>query len=60
MAAQGEARIHAAAVDVHGACAALAVVAALLGAGEVQALAQAVQQGDARLDVELVRLAVDG
>ena len=39
-------------VDVDGARAALAAVAALLGALEVQPLAQRVQQRDPRLDVE--------
>ena len=42
-----------------GAGAALAVVAALLRAGEVSSFAQAVEQRRARIDVKLVLLAVD-
>ena len=45
-------------VDQHGAGAALAAVAALLGAGQIQALAQQVEQRDARVverDVALAR-----
>ena len=43
-------------VDDHRAGAALAVVAALLGAGQVQMLAQRVEQRGARVELELVRL----
>ena len=56
---EGQARIHAAAVHVHRACAALAVVAALFGAGECDGLAEAVEQRRPRVDAELVVLAVD-
>ena len=51
---------HAAAVDPDGARAARALVAALLGAGEAEVLAQRVEQADARLELEDARLAVDG
>ena len=50
---EAEARVDAAAVDVDGAGAALAVVAAFLRAGEVQMLAQAVEQRGARIDPTL-------
>ena len=40
------------AVDVHGARAALPVIAALLGAGDAGVLAQCVEQRDARFEVE--------
>ena len=57
---QRQAGIDAPAVDQHGAGAALAAVAALLGAGEVEPLAQQVEQGDARIDLQLVAVSVDG
>ena len=53
-----QARIDAPAVDDHRAGAALAVIAALLGAGEMQVLAQRVEQGGARVERELAGLAV--
>ena len=56
---EGEAGVDAAAVDVDGAGSALAVVAALLGAGEVEVFAQAVEQGGAGVEAEVVDLAVD-
>ena len=56
---EGEAGVNAPAVDQDGAGAALAVVAALLGAGQAQVLAQGVEQRDARLQLQLVLLAVD-
>ena len=46
------------AVDDHRAGAALAVVAALLGAGEMQMLAQRVEQRGARVELELPGLAI--
>ena len=53
---QGQAGEHAPAADVHRAGAALALVAALLGAGEAKVLAQGVEQGGARVQREpLVR-----
>ncbi len=56
---EGHAGVDASAVDVDGAGSALAVVAALLGAGQVEVLAQAVEQGGARIHIEGVGLAVD-
>ena len=58
---QREAGIDPPAVDQHGAGAALAAVAALLGSGQVQALAQQVEQRDARVvKLDVAPLAVDG
>ena len=54
-----EAGVGAAAVEQDRAGAALAVVAALLRAGEAEVLAQEVEQRGARVDVEAVLLAVD-
>ena len=56
---QRQAGVDAPAVDDHRAGAALAVVAALLGAGQVQVLAQRVEQRGAGVEFELVALAVD-
>jgi hypothetical protein len=56
---QGQAGIDAAAVHQHRAGTALAVVAAFLGAGQVQVLAQCIQQGDAGVQLQRARLAVD-
>ena len=47
---EGEAGVHAPAVNVHRARAALAVVAALLGARQVDGLAQGVEQRGTRVD----------
>ena len=55
-----EAAVHAAAIDVDRAGAALPVIAALLGAGEMNALAQGVEQGGARVEVaQSVVFAID-
>ena len=54
------ARLGAAPVDVDGARAAVAGVAAGVGAGEPERVAQEVDEEEARLDVGLARLAVDG
>ena len=54
VAAKTQARIHAPAIHMHRARAALAVVAALLGAGEVQMLAHAVEQRGAWIDIQFV------
>ena len=54
------ARLHRAAVHEHGAGAAVRGVAADVGAGQPQILAEQVDQQQARLDVGLVLLAVDG
>jgi hypothetical protein len=58
-ACQRQTRIHAAAVHVHGARAALAVIAAFLRAGEMQMLAQCVQQRGAWIERECVGFAID-
>ena len=59
--ARGErqARQHAAAVDQHRAGAALAMVAALLGAGQADVLAQRVEQRGPHVERQLMALAVD-
>jgi hypothetical protein len=56
---QGQAGQHALSVHQHGACAALALIAALLGACQRKAFAQRVEQHDARVDVQRLRHAVD-
>src|SRR5262249_29730773 len=56
---QREARVHPATVDVDRAGAALPVIAALLGSGEAEPLAQGVEQGDARLERQSMLLPVD-
>ena len=55
---QRQAGIDAAPVDDHRAGAALAVVAALLGAGQVQVLAQRVEQRGARVEFQFAGLTV--
>src|SRR5438132_13888843 len=55
---EGEAGIDAPAVDEDRAGAALAAIAALLGSGQVQSLAQRVEQRRAGIELELLRLAV--
>jgi hypothetical protein len=57
---QSQAGIDAPAVNDHRAGAALPVVAALLRAGKLQPLAQRVEQGRARVELELAGLAVHG
>src|SRR5215208_7386882 len=47
-----QARYHPASVDEHRAGAALAVIAALLGAGQVEAVPQGIEQGRPRRDLE--------
>src|SRR5262249_37256125 len=56
---EGQAGQHALAVDMDGAGAALALIAALLGAGQRKVLAQGIEQRDARLDGERPRLSID-
>ena len=56
---QAQARVHPAAVHVHGARAALPVVAALLRAGEGDGLAEAIEQRRPRVDAQPLLLAVD-
>ena len=57
--AQHQARGHDAAVQDDGAGAAIAVVAALLGAGQAENVAQALEQALPRLAQKFLRLAVD-
>ena len=54
-----QARAHGRAVDQHGAGAAYAVLAAGMGAGEPELVAQAVEQAGARLDLDRVHAPVD-
>ena len=56
---QSKARIDTPAVDQHRAGAALPVVATLFGAGELQVLAQRIEERDARVEAELMIAAVD-
>jgi hypothetical protein len=56
---EGEAGVHAAAVDMDGAGSALAMVAALLCAGEIEVLAEAVEEGGAGVDLEAMVFPVD-
>ena len=56
---QSQAGVDALAVEQDGAGAALAVVAALLGARQLQVFAQGVEQGGARVEFQAVALAVD-
>ncbi len=53
-----QAGVHAPAIDVHRARAALAMIAALLGAGQVRALTQRIQQRRTRIHLHLQRLAI--
>jgi hypothetical protein len=55
---EAQAGVDAAAVDQHRAGAALALVATLLGAGQVQVFAQRVEQGGAGVERQFARLAV--
>ena len=57
---EDRARLRAAAVDEHGARAALAGVAADMRAGEIEMFAQEVHEQRARFDVRFAHLAVDG
>jgi hypothetical protein len=56
---EAEAGIDATAVDVDSARAALAVVATLLGAEELEVISQGVEQSHARLEADVVVLAID-
>src|SRR6266851_479496 len=56
---EAQARVHPPAVDMHGAGAALAVVAAFLGAGQVNGFAQAIQERRARVEAQPVLAAID-
>ena len=55
---EGEAGVDSPAVDVDGTGAALAVVTALLGAKQVEMLAQSIEHGGARIERQPVLLAV--
>src|SRR4051812_33712130 len=56
---EGEAAVHSTGIDVHGACAALTVIAALLRPGEMQRFAKRVEQRRPRIDSRRMRLSVD-
>jgi hypothetical protein len=56
---EAETRIHAAAIDVHRARTALAMIASFFGSGQMQMLAQAIQKSRARIDLKIVLLAVN-
>jgi hypothetical protein len=56
---EGEAGVDAATVNVDGACSALAVVAAFLGAGQGQVFAETVEEGGSGVESESVGLTVD-
>ena len=56
---QGQAGQHAPAAHQHGAGAALAMIAAFLAAGQVQMLAQCIQQGGARVERQGVAFAIN-
>jgi hypothetical protein len=56
---EGETGVDTAAVDVDGAGSALAVVAALLGTGEIEVLTKAVEESGAGIDLETMVLTVD-
>jgi hypothetical protein len=54
-----EAGVDATSVDVDGACAALAVVAAFLGAEQLEVIAEGIEECDAGLEANAILLAVD-
>src|SRR4051812_34873663 len=56
---KGQAGVHAPAVDVNRTGSALAVVTALLCAGQERGFAQAIQQSRARINLQTEHLAVD-
>ena len=56
---EGEARVNAAAVDVDRTGSALTMVAALLGAGQVEVFAETIEKSSARVKAERMGLAVD-
>jgi hypothetical protein len=55
---EAETGIHAPAVDMHGARTALAMVAPLFGSGQMQTFAEAIEKRGARIDLQIVLLAV--
>src|SRR5262245_27478777 len=54
-----EARVYASSIQQHGASTALAVIATLFGARQVQMLAQRVEERRANVELEIVRVPVD-
>src|SRR5471032_2396890 len=56
---KAQARIHAPAIHMDRARATLAVVAALLGAGEADMVAHAIEQGGAWIDIQFMERAID-
>ena len=58
--AEDGAALHRLAVEVHRACAAVGRVAADMGAGQPQGVAQQVDEQQTRLDLDLMLLAIDG
>ncbi len=56
---EAETRIHAPAIDVYGARTALAVITSLFRAGQMQVLTEAIEQRRARIDAQIVLLAID-
>ena len=56
---QGETAQHALAIDVHCACTALSLIAALFCSGQIRVLAKCVEQRDAGIEFEVVALAID-
>jgi hypothetical protein len=55
---QRQARIDPPSADDHRARAALAVIAALLGAGQMQVLAQCIEQRGARVEIDVASVAI--
>jgi hypothetical protein len=55
---EAETGIYAAPIDVHGARTALAMIASLFGSGQMEMLPQAIEQSGARIDPQIVLLAV--
>jgi hypothetical protein len=56
---EAETGIHAPAIDVHSARTALAVIASLFGSGQMQMFAQTIEKSCARIDPQIMLLAVD-
>src|SRR5207302_8891586 len=56
---QAETRVHASAIDMHRACAALTVITTFLRAGEGDRLANTIQQRRARIDSKEVVFAIN-
>jgi hypothetical protein len=56
---EAETRIHAPAIDVHGARTALAMIASLFGSSQMQVFSQAIEKSRARIDPQVVLLAVN-